>query len=139
MDSEAEIDRRYTDLTMIIRSDKRHFEIFDVLIEFKYISLKDAGMTGEKGCIVTRNRAVTDMVIERYSKKGYKMLRFDGTVTGYARYGEGEKKGEKVRVKYLSDGSLEYAEDGIPIYGFGLLAVIIGGLLNNKEKGANIS
>jgi hypothetical protein len=48
MDSEAEIDRRYTDLTMIIRSDKRHFEIFDVLIEFKYISLKDAGMTGEK-------------------------------------------------------------------------------------------
>jgi len=48
MDSEAEIDRRYTDLTMIIRPDKRHFEIFDVLIEFKYISLKDAGLTGEK-------------------------------------------------------------------------------------------
>jgi len=47
MDSEAEIDRRYTDLTMIIRPDKRHFEIFDVLIEFKYISLKESGLTGE--------------------------------------------------------------------------------------------
>ncbi|KPA14743.1 hypothetical protein MHK_005024 [Candidatus Magnetomorum sp. HK-1] len=47
MDSEAEIDRRYTDLTMIIRPDKRYFEIFDVLIEFKYISLKTAGLTGE--------------------------------------------------------------------------------------------
>ena len=46
MDSEAEIDRRYTDLTMIIRSDKRHLQIFDVLIEFKYVSLKDAGLTG---------------------------------------------------------------------------------------------
>ncbi|MBF0452540.1 MAG: AAA family ATPase [Candidatus Magnetomorum sp.] len=47
MDSETEIDRHYTDLTMIIRPDKRRFQIFDVLIEFKYISLKDAKLTGE--------------------------------------------------------------------------------------------
>jgi hypothetical protein len=47
MDSEAEIGRRYTDLTMIIRPDKRRFEIFDILIEFKYISLKEAELTGE--------------------------------------------------------------------------------------------
>ena len=32
-----------------------------------------------------------------------------------------------------------FKEPFLPIYGFGLLAVIIGGLLNNKEKGANIS
>ena len=48
MDSEPEIDRRHADLTMIIRPDKRHFEIFDVLIEFKFITLKDAGITGEQ-------------------------------------------------------------------------------------------
>ncbi len=48
MDSEPEIDRRYADLTMIIRPDKRHFTIFDVLIEFKFITLKDAGITGEQ-------------------------------------------------------------------------------------------
>ena len=48
MDSETEIDRRYTDLTMIIRPDKRHFKIFDILIEFKYVALGDAKLTGEK-------------------------------------------------------------------------------------------
>ena len=32
---------------MIIRPDKRHFKIFDVLIEFKFVTLKDAGLTGE--------------------------------------------------------------------------------------------
>ncbi|KPA15007.1 AAA-ATPase-like protein, partial [Candidatus Magnetomorum sp. HK-1] len=48
MDSEAEIDRRYTDLTMIIRPDKRQFKIFDILIEFKYVALSDAKLTGEK-------------------------------------------------------------------------------------------
>ena len=48
MDSEPEIDRRYADLTMIIRPDKRHFKIFDVLIEFKFITLKDVGITGEQ-------------------------------------------------------------------------------------------
>jgi hypothetical protein len=47
MDSETEIDRRYTDLTMIIRPDKRRFEIFDILIEFKYVSLSEAKLTGE--------------------------------------------------------------------------------------------
>ena len=48
MDSETEINRRYADLTMIIRSDKRHGKIFDVLIEFKFVKLKDAGVTAEK-------------------------------------------------------------------------------------------
>ena len=47
MDSEPELDRKYADLTMIIRPDKRHFKIFDVLIEFKFIRLKEAGITGE--------------------------------------------------------------------------------------------
>jgi len=48
MDSEPEIERRYADLTMIIRPDMRHLEIFDILIEFKFVRLKDAGLTGEQ-------------------------------------------------------------------------------------------
>lgn len=32
-----------------------------------------------------------------------------------------------------------FKEPLLPVYGFGLIAVIIGGLLNNKEKSANIS
>ncbi len=48
MDSEQETGRRYTDLTMIIRPDMRRFDIFDILIEFKYVKLKDAGLTGDQ-------------------------------------------------------------------------------------------
>ncbi len=48
MDSEAEIEKGYADLIMIIRPDKRHFEILDILIEFKYVKLGDAGLTGER-------------------------------------------------------------------------------------------
>ncbi|MCP4105396.1 MAG: AAA family ATPase, partial [Desulfobacteraceae bacterium] len=48
MDSEKEAGRRYTDLTMIIRPDMRRFRIYDILIEFKYVKLKDAGLTGEQ-------------------------------------------------------------------------------------------
>ncbi len=47
MDSEPEIGRRYADLTMIIRPDKRQYQIFDVLIEFKFISLKTLGLSGK--------------------------------------------------------------------------------------------
>ncbi|MDM8515420.1 AAA family ATPase [Desulfobacterales bacterium HSG16] len=48
MDSELEIDRRYSDLTMIIRPDMRRFKIFDILIEFKFVKLKDVEMTGRQ-------------------------------------------------------------------------------------------
>ncbi|MBF0468902.1 MAG: AAA family ATPase [Desulfamplus sp.] len=48
MDSEPSIDRKYADLTMIIRPDKRHGKLFDVLLEFKFVSLKDAKLNGEQ-------------------------------------------------------------------------------------------
>jgi hypothetical protein len=54
MDSESEQDRRFTDLTMIIRPDMRRFEIFDVLLEFKFVTLDEAGLTGEEAKKLTR-------------------------------------------------------------------------------------
>ena len=48
MDSEPEVGRRYADLTMIIRPDMRKFKIKDVLIEFKFITLQQAGVSGEQ-------------------------------------------------------------------------------------------
>ena len=48
IDSEKESGRGYADLTMIIRPDMRRFKILDVLIEFKYVTLKDAGLSGQK-------------------------------------------------------------------------------------------
>ncbi len=48
MDSEPEIGRGYADLVMIIRPDMRRFEVLDILIEFKYLSLDELGLTGEE-------------------------------------------------------------------------------------------
>jgi len=48
MDSETSLGRSYADLTMIIRPDMRQFQLLDFLIEFKYLSLKQIGLTGEK-------------------------------------------------------------------------------------------
>ncbi|MBL0700472.1 MAG: AAA family ATPase [Desulfosarcina sp.] len=48
MDSETEIDRRYADLLMIMRPDKRYGKVFDVLIEFKFVKLKDAETSADK-------------------------------------------------------------------------------------------
>ena len=48
MDSEKELERKYADLSMIIRPDKRHLTVFDVLMEFKFVSLKDMGMSAQK-------------------------------------------------------------------------------------------
>ncbi len=54
MDTETEIDRRYSDLTMIIRPDMRRFRILDILIEFKFVKLKEAGLTGEQARNLTK-------------------------------------------------------------------------------------
>jgi len=46
MDSETELDRGYADMTMILRPDMRHSQLSDNLMEFKYVSLKEAGLSG---------------------------------------------------------------------------------------------
>jgi hypothetical protein len=48
MDSEPEVERRFPDLTMIVRPDMRRFTIFDVVIEFKYVKLGELKMSGEQ-------------------------------------------------------------------------------------------
>ena len=59
MDSEAEIGKQFTDLTMIIRPDMRRFKILDILLEFKFVSLKDAGLTGGKGQTLRVRQEIT--------------------------------------------------------------------------------
>ena len=48
MDSETSLERGYADMTMIVRPDMRQYPISDFLIEFKYVSLKDAELSGEQ-------------------------------------------------------------------------------------------
>jgi hypothetical protein len=48
MVSETEMDHGYIDLSLIVRSDMRRFQALDLLLEFKYVSLKNLKLTGEQ-------------------------------------------------------------------------------------------
>ena len=48
MVSETEVDHGYVDLALIVRPDMRRFQALDLLLEFKYVSLKDLKLTGEQ-------------------------------------------------------------------------------------------
>ncbi|HDN25958.1 MAG TPA: AAA family ATPase [Thioploca sp.] len=48
MDSEPALGRGYADLTMIVRPDMRRYQLLDVLIEFKYIKLKELGLSAKQ-------------------------------------------------------------------------------------------
>ena len=45
VDSEPELDRRYADFTMILRPEYRPYQLFDLLVEFKYVELGQTGLS----------------------------------------------------------------------------------------------
>lgn len=47
MDSETPLGRRYADLTLIVRPGARQYQLFDLLLECKFIKLGDTGLSGE--------------------------------------------------------------------------------------------
>jgi hypothetical protein len=47
MDSETQAGRRYVDLTLLVRPDARRFQLFDLLLECKFIALGDLKLSGE--------------------------------------------------------------------------------------------
>jgi hypothetical protein len=85
MDSETETGRTHADMTMIIRPDMRRFKIFDVLIEFKYVSLKKAGLSGEQAgkLSVEELRALPSMQTEMESAKAQVKKYGDSLETKY--------------------------------------------------------
>jgi hypothetical protein len=85
MDSEKEIDRRYADLTMIIRPDKRYGKVFDVLIEFKFVKLKDAGMSADQARGLSEEDLSLIPEIAKQMKNGEKQVK---------------EYGEKLETKY---------------------------------------
>ena len=74
MDSETEIDRRYADLTMIIRPDKRYGKVFDVLIEFKFVKLKDVGMSADQAKKLSEDELRQIPEIAKQIKDGEKQV-----------------------------------------------------------------
>jgi hypothetical protein len=52
--SELESARGYADLALIRRSDRRRVQALDLVLEFKYLSLKELGLSGEQVRAATR-------------------------------------------------------------------------------------
>jgi hypothetical protein len=48
MDSEMSLERRYADLTMIMRPEQRKYPLYDFVLEFKYLNLSKVGLSGEQ-------------------------------------------------------------------------------------------
>lgn len=46
-DSEPELERRYADLLMLLRPNQRVYQLFDLLIEFKYVELSSVHLNAE--------------------------------------------------------------------------------------------
>lgn len=57
MDSEPALQRHYGDLLMLIRPEMRKYQLFDILFEFEYVTLGDAGIDGESA----RTLSVTEL------------------------------------------------------------------------------
>jgi len=75
MDSEKEVDRRYADLTMIIRPDKRYGKVFDVLIEFKFVKLKDAKLSAEQARDLSEDEVCLIPEIVKQMEDGKKQVK----------------------------------------------------------------
>ena len=56
IESEASAGRGYADLTLLVRSDCRRYNLLDWVIEFKYVSLKSLGLSGEELKQLTREQ-----------------------------------------------------------------------------------
>ncbi len=100
MDSESEIDRRYADLTMIIRPDMRKYKILDILIEFKFVTLKEAGLTGEQARNLTDEKLAALPPMIREMEEAQKQV---------AEYGRAlEKRHGNLRLRKYSVVSLGF-------------------------------
>jgi len=80
MDSEPEIDRRYADLVMIIRPDKRHAKVFDILIEFKFVSLKEAKISAKDAINLSKKNLAGLSKIRQSLKDGTKQVMEYGAI-----------------------------------------------------------
>ncbi len=78
MDSEPEIGRGYADMTMIIRPDMRRLRILDVLLEFKFITLKELGRIGEQIRKLSQDEAASLPVVAGAFEEGEAQARTYG-------------------------------------------------------------
>jgi len=76
-DSETALERNYADMTLIVRPDKRQFQLLDFLFEFKYVSLKDNNLSGDKV------RVMTDAELKTLTPVKHKFAEAEAKLKGY--------------------------------------------------------
>ncbi|MDM8528506.1 AAA family ATPase [Anaerolineales bacterium HSG24] len=92
VDSETTLQRGYADLTMIIRPDMRPYPLLDHVIEFKYLKLKETGLSGAEV------RALSEEKLRALPKVQAKLNDADSQLSRY-RQGLHEIYGDKLRLK----------------------------------------
>jgi hypothetical protein len=78
MDSETELDRRYADLTMILRPEQRQSNLKNFLLEFKYVKLGKADLTGEKARKMNQDEIkALPLVQEKFTEAKAQLLDYE--------------------------------------------------------------
>jgi len=86
MDSETALARNYADLTMIVRPEARQYPVFDFLVEFKYATLPELGLTGEALAQLDRAQLQTLAPVQsKFTEAKAKLQSYRATLT--AKYG----------------------------------------------------
>jgi hypothetical protein len=75
MDSETALERRYSDLTLIVRPNMRQYALLDIVMEFKYLSLTDLNLTGEQVRAQSREESRTIPAVQSALQVASEQLR----------------------------------------------------------------
>ncbi|MDM8521214.1 AAA family ATPase [Anaerolineales bacterium HSG6] len=92
IDSETALQRGYADLTMIVRPDMRQYQLLDHVVEFKYVKLSEAELSGAK------IRALSEEKLRALPKVQKKLNDADSQLSRY-RQGLAEIYGDKLRLQ----------------------------------------
>lgn len=81
MVSEIEVNHGYADLALILRPDRRKYQALDLLLEFKYLGLKELGLSGEQVRNLSHEQlAALPLVIAKFNKAEQQAQRYGSTL-----------------------------------------------------------
>jgi hypothetical protein len=95
------LERTYADLTLIVRPEMRQYELLDILFEFKYVALADAGLTGEQA------RALSAAEVRALAPVQAKLAEARPRLNGYRQVLQ-QRYGERLRLRSYAVVSLGF-------------------------------
>jgi hypothetical protein len=101
MDSEPALERTYADLTMIVRPEMRQYRLPDVLFEFKYVPLPEAGLTGAQA------RALSGSEVKALGPVQAQLAEARARLTGYRQVLQ-QRYGDRLRLRSYAVVSLGF-------------------------------